>query len=1230
MLRMTLVFVGILLGCTFCLAFAAPSEELIGPYARQILDGKPLAYWRLDDSHGTEARDADGSGRNGQYQGAVRFSADGPESPAFCGPNVSHKAVLFSGGRMKADLKPAGAAYAVEFWFWSDAQSTSGCLFSRGADGDQELHGDRLAIGGKGGSSDSAGRLFFANGSDPKQFLVGRTIIEPQTWNHVAMTREGRAITVYLNGGGEPEISGDADVTYPADRAQLFVGGSFNNQESFRGKIDEVAVFDRALRRDEVSRQFRLAGVEVKTPVASAASSSVKPTPPTSAADSIGKMHVKDGFEIELVVSEPLVKDPIAIAWGPDGKLWVVEMADYPLGKNGRMDPSGRVVYLESTHGDGKYDKRTVFAENLNFPNGILPWRKGVIVTAAPEILYLEDTTGSGKADKKEVLYTGFTEANPQLRINCPTDGLDNWIYLANGLGSRGVARSVKTGAEIKPGGHDVRIRPDEGSIELETGISQYGRRMDDWGNWMGVDNSNPVREFVMPERYANRNSAVQLPKGADEAGLPPNPKVYPVSPGQKRYGYAFFAQSGHFTSACSILPYRDNLLFDSAAAQSGTDQVFVCEPAHNLVQHLVLKPSGTSFVAERAEDEPFNEFLASEDVWSRPVFLANGPDGALWMVDMYRFFIDHPDFLPPEGREDMRPFYRLGDDMGRIYRIYPKGKHPRSIPRLDRLDTAQLVTALESPSGWQRDLIRMMLAWRNDPAAVAPLEHLVQSSADPLTRMHAMCALDGLGKLSAELVEHALSDFSPPVRRQALQLAEIRAKDAPQLIDAAIKLVNDPSPMVRLQLAFTLGEWDSPQAGKALAAIAAQADDDPYLSAAVMSSASHHYDAIADGLIAANKAGPITRELLAMALARDNRDLAARLLAPVLTPHDGKYDLDQLRSFAQFDAGLAQHRTSLSKLTGAKKDALSDRLGEAAAMFAAARKYAVDSGRLDEQRVGAVALLGRQEDRADDDFKLLNSLLAPTTPAAVETAAIRAITRYDRPDVPSVLVRGWKDYPLAVRSAVLDAMLSREPWTYAFLQRIEARDLPATDVDPIRRERFTRNNSQRVRELAEKVIGAGSALSRTKVIEEFHDVYSLSGDAKRGAKVFSTVCVTCHHLAGMGNEIGPNLQSVANWKADALMTAILDPSLSAEPRYLSYNCTLDTGEVVYGLLVRESAAGVVMKELDAKEHTIPRRQVKSLECTNRSLMPDGLEATIDHQQMADLIKFLQSQAASN
>src|SRR5262249_35926382 len=179
---------------------------------------------------------------------------------------------------------------------------------------------------------------------------------------------------------------------------------------------------------------------------------------------SLKSIQVKPGFAVELVASEPLVQSPIALAWGPDGKLWVVEMGDYPLGADGKGKPGGRIKFLESTKCDGKYDKATVFLDNLSFPTGVMPWRKGVLVTCAPEIFYAEDTDGDGKADVRIPLYTGFVPGNPQHRVNGLVGGLDNWIYCANG-DSGGAIKSVKAGTVVNIRGRDLRIRPDDGGL---------------------------------------------------------------------------------------------------------------------------------------------------------------------------------------------------------------------------------------------------------------------------------------------------------------------------------------------------------------------------------------------------------------------------------------------------------------------------------------------------------------------------------------------------------------------------------------------------------------------------------------------------------------------------------------------------------------------------------------------------------------------------------------------
>jgi putative heme-binding domain-containing protein len=675
-------------------------------------------------------------------------------------------------------------------------------------------------------------------------------------------------------------------------------------------------------------------------------------------------------------------------------------------------------------------------------------------------------------------------------------------------------------------------------------------------------------------------------------------------------------------------MPYRDRMLFGPPTTFGGPEHVFTCEPVHNLVQHNVLNAAGSTFTADRAADEQNGEFLASEDQWFRPVFLSSAPDGSLWVADMYRFMIEHPDWLPPEGKEDYRPYYRLGEDRGRIYRVYPKGQPPRAIPNLEKLETHALVKMLESANGPQRDLVQAMLIWRNERGSLPALERLAAESQEPMARMHALCVLDGLGALQPSLLEKALSDAHPAVRRQAIRLAEPVAAKDPSLLAAALKLADDPEPKIRLQLAFSIGEWDGDAAGKALVKIASTAGDDMYLAAAVMSSAGGHYAALADGLLKGEggSAG-LRRDLLAMALARGDRELVGKLLFPIVMLREGWYAKEQYEAFGQFLDLLSQQKTSLAKLSaGAKNDALGISLELVEGMFAQARKDAAAKDAPFASRIAPVSLLGRDPANEPADAKLLASLLDPAAPPAFQSAVVRSLARLNQPEIPATFTASWAKRPAEVKNAIVDAMLLREPWAFALTARIAAGDVAPTDVDAARRQRLLRHASPRVKEMAIKALGDFAEGGRAKIVETYRPAMTMAGDATRGVKVFANNCAACHKLAGVGNDIGPNLQSVAGWPPDALVTAMLDPSRSAEPRYLAFNCTLDSGEVVYGIVLREAPAGVTMKTLDGQEKTIPRRQIKSLECTNRSLMPDGLEQAVDQQGMADVIAYLKAQ----
>ncbi len=564
--------------------------------------------------------------------------------------------------------------------------------------------------------------------------------------------------------------------------------------------------------------------------------------------DSRRSIRVPAGLKVEIVASEPLVRSPVAIDWGADGKLWACEMIDYPSGLDGQGKPGGRVVALEDLDGDGKYDKATTFLDGLPFPTGVMAWRKGVLVCAAPEILYAEDTDGDGRADVRRVLFAGFATENFQARVNGLSYGLDNRVYGANGL-IGGTIAGDRTGKEVVLGGRDFRIDPDRGLFEPESGLTQQGRVRDDWGHQFGGNNSVWIQHYPLPDRYARRNRHVASPDPAVYVPRDPESRrLYPAGQTAERFNSP--ESAGQVTSACSPLIHRDPHLGESYFGNA-----FICEPVHNLVHREVLTPDGVTFAGHRAEGERSSEFLASTDPWSRPVQVRTGPDGALYVVDMYRLVIEHPRWISPERLANLD--VRAGADMGRIYRVVREDQPPRAVPVLDPLPSAEVARSIDGPNGTLRDMAQRLLVHRQDKSAGPALVEIARSSPRPEARMQALCTLDGLGALPADRIRAALLDTHPGVREQAVRLAEGRLAGDPSMVSALVPLVDDPEVRVRYQLALSLGETDDPRAARALGRIATRDAADPWVRAAVLSSSSRRPGDVLAAVLASDLDAP-------------------------------------------------------------------------------------------------------------------------------------------------------------------------------------------------------------------------------------------------------------------------------------------------------------------------------------------------------------------------------------
>ena len=964
--------------------------------------------------------------------------------------------------------------------------------------------------------------------------------------------------------------------------------------------------------------------------------------PPAKSPDeSLQCIQVRGEFEVELVAHEPAVQDPIAFEWGADGKLWVVEMGDYPLGIDGAGKPGGIVRFLEDSNNDGKYEKSTVFLDGLSFPTGVMPWGRGVLVSAAPEIFYAEDTDGDGGADLRKVLFSGFGEGNQQHRVNGFEYGLDNWVYGANG-DSGGEIRTVgglfsesssavldsKEAVNIR--GRDFRFRPNEGLFETVAGQTQFGRHRDDWGNWFGNNNPSWGWHYYFPERYLARNPHLALRSLKRYFSDSPNStRVFAVSRALQRFNHV--GTMNHVTSGASVTPYRDTLF-----GKQFENSVFISEPVYNVVHRENFESVGVSFVGHRAPDAENREFLASTDTWFRPIMLKTGPDGALYIADMYRLVLEHPEWIPKDVQK--RFDLRAGSEKGRIYRVFPKNAALRKAPRLDQLDVGELVKALNSPNGWQRDTVQRLLVEKADRSIATVLKRAGALSPNPKVRLQVLYTLDGLGALTTDLLAMALADRHPSVREHAIRLSEAHLRKAGafrtatnsqpigfgRLAEQLLSRVADPNLRVRYQLAFSLGEWSDPRAARALAALIVRNAGNLDIEKAVLSSALPHVEGILDVMNAGSgKSFPVSflKGVFRFAAILNDETVVLKALNR-LTAKDDRFGPEQrFAALEGFLDGQDRGNGSLERFQSDGSRELRQSAERVETLFALARDVALNDSRPVDERVAAIRVLGRGTSGREEDLKALADLLAPRNSDYLQKVGLKSLVKSYTSLGGRVLIQGWGTYGPAIRDEVLDALLSRSEWVDLLLDEIEAEKIAVGQIGAVHRQRLLGHGRSEIRERARAVFS--SQLGRSTVSESLQKVGQMRGNSCQGALLYRQQCMVCHRFREEGNEVGPNLETVSDKSVQALLIAILKPNEAIESKFVNYSAVTLAGEEISGVIVAETPNSISIRTALGTEETLLRSELEALTSSGISLMPEGFEEILQPQGLADVIAYL-------
>lgn len=977
--------------------------------------------------------------------------------------------------------------------------------------------------------------------------------------------------------------------------------------------------------------------------------------PPYAPAVSLTKIRTEPGFRVELVASEPDVQSPVAMDIDEDGRIWVVEMPGYPLDAS----PTGRVKLLEDTDGDGRVDKSTLFADNLRLPSGVMRYKKGILVTSPPDLLYFEDVNGDGKADTREVVLTGFAKTNPQHAVNHPVFGLDNWTYLAHSGGSEPVIyrelfgdkgtdlrfAAMPAGKPLDAKGRGVRLKPDEFKVEGLSSRTQYGNAFDAYGHFFAHNNSIHQRHEVIAARYLERNPHLLLPSAMAEISDHGNNNIMAITHGAR---FDLLTEAGQFTSACALTVYGGGAFPDG---YEGT--TLIAEPVHNLIHRDVLTPQGSTFVASRARRDM--EFLASQDAWFRPVNMYVGPDGALYVIDYYRPYIEHPEWASSDLQRTPEVL-STGKDRGRIYRVVaadgPVANRASMRPALGRATDAQLVEALGHRNVWWRRTAQRLLVHGGRRDAAPALAAMVAARPSALGRLHALWTLEGLGRLEPAHVVAALQDADAGVRENGIVLAE-RFLSQPSVSAALLGMGSEPHARVRFQLLATLGALDTAESRAAQERLLIGDLEDEWVQVAALSASSDRAAAYFDRALQPGSAWTTSESpgrakffdrlggVLAARQKSDELDRAITAVSNTTGPAGDWWRASLLEGMARGLIGSADRRklaasqdTLLALATGPQtrvRRAAVQLLGvsgidpgpAATAAVAAAGRTATDKAGVAEARVDALTLLALADAPAHQS--LFESVIVPSEPDAVQVAGVVALGKIPGASTPTFLLTKWPTLSTPVRTTAATIVLARREGSIAMLDALQSGAVKRWMLNFGHTRSLIMHRDEAIRARARTVLEEVPA-ARTERLARYSAALGGRGNAGLGEGVYLKHCAMCHQVDGRrGNDIGPDLSTVRHQPMPVLLQNILEPNRSIAQHYETYSVERQGADPLVGVIGDQSPTSITFRQGPGVTTTVRRGDIRTMAVVPQSIMPESFAEQISPDEMAHLLSFLTS-----